>query len=275
MNDTLKDVYHLIGKDSRWFLYCTRLADLYPKKIDATTLGVIGYYCKQIDSIHWQEPKWLRGHDVVGFFKPLIKVNESMLYIKFLKIFEDCKHHSYQDIYDEFLLPHGKPYGNDKDTFMILVKKNLIEEDGKGLKGTKLYKITDFGKEILRIASVNNRVHRVLKHFTKFSDDAVWADIISTALTSEDYVSDDDPKIVNIMLDEILCPGSNMQQIGSHYFWCKQLVKCMKKSKEFYELLSSPEVVDHISKMAKEIPGFVQLDQMLKKTAKKIAKNVA
>ena len=265
LDDTLKDYTKFIGQDGRLFPYCIRLADICPEKVRSSRLfpSTIPFFTWRMETSYW-----LEGPDIVKFFRPMLKVNEHLLYIKFLKMFENGTRHTYLDVYNMFLQPRGKKFGNDKDTFIGLADRCMIEEDGK-IGHNKAYKITDFGREILRIASVNNRVHRVLRHYMKFKGDDVYVDLVSSALTNEDFTPDNDIDIVCKMLDELLVPGSDVQTIGSHYHWCNQLLKCLKTSEAFLELMQDKEVSEHIEEMGKKIPGFVKLKMAIDAVSRK------
>ena len=186
--------------------------------------------------------------DIVNF----VHVTHKLTYVKMLDFFRDGKSRSYRELCDK-LFP-TKCYGHDIDLFKHLLNKKMVAFVGN--KGRlKLYAITDFGRDILRIADANNVYYKPLRWFMIDNEDErttamLKADMDGTANT---YAETSTESILDL-LKAIFSKDSDITKICSRYRWFNQFVGLLKRSSSFYDACHKPEIEAWLVEQASSSP---------------------
>lgn len=190
---------------------------------------------------------------------------------RMLDVYRDGGEHHYDDVCKRL----GFYKGKDIDCWRSLVNRGLIEFSSKHSYGSKYYKITPFGQEILGIADANNICYRVLRWYKLDGDELIEA-MIKADLNGEDASNSQEPPMIIAMFDALLDPSSRIRQIGSAYRWMNKVISLIDRNDEFYEKATHPEVMAWIEsnkgKSAEYIAFFNKICKIQKKRAKKAAR---
>jgi hypothetical protein len=142
----------------------------YFKKIHDSTHAITGYPIQYLASL----------------YNKFLHLNKDMIYVKMLNVFNDGNPYSYIDVFNSVLKPQGKRKGYNIDQFKNLINEGYIQYSNVGNTGkTRYYKITDFGKSILEMASINNAAYRVIRHFTKCDNNDFIAKMIQEVFKTD------------------------------------------------------------------------------------------
>ena len=214
--------------------------------------------------------KYLYLHDMISLLN-LNRVNRNLLYIKMLKVFEDGNSYHYEDVWNNILKPNGIKFGNDKDTYNMLINKSMIVFDHYGSKQKKYYRITEFGKYILNISDINEDAYRIIRHFDKDPDlqreRIMNEDLMGIGESWNDLTEDSLTKMVGSIFT------GDIYKIKSNYYWINKIINCYKKVKDFRILFTDNirEFMNSIAKTNTEMSRFIELLNKIDHTLKKQA----
>ena len=188
--------------------------------------------------------------------------------MKMLKIYGDGNAHHYDET--RLKLFPNKPYGHDIDCWQSLKKRKLIELAYKGNHGKQFFKITDLGKEILKIISVNYAFYRIFRWF-KFDDQTKAIEhMVQADLQGEKSWEDQEPKVVIELLEAMFNPDSDMHKLGSCYRWMNIFMRTLATQANFYELVKNPEIMEWLENHKLQYPGIeIILKKINSKSLKK------
>lgn len=169
--------------------------------------------------------KYLHLCDMVGLLN-FIRVNRNLLYIKMLKVFENGNSYHYNDIWNHVLKPNDIKLGNDKDTYYMLINKNMIVFDHYGFRRKVYYHITEFGKYILNISNINEDVYHIIRHFDKDPDlqreKIMNEDLMGIGESWNDLTEDSLTKMINSVFT------GDIYKIKSNYYWINKIINCLQ-----------------------------------------------
>ena len=173
---------------------------------------------------------------------------------------------SYHEIYNIFLKPRGKPFGNDMTLFRAINANGLCKIHSIGKYKRKFYVPTDFGNLVLDIVKKNDVAYKVLRHYMKGIDDfEAYALTVDLDPSTMDDLS---PKSFVKMLDAIFNEDSDLHKIGSYSYWGEKLVSCVKNNENCFNMTNDPEVKAWLfSNMSN--PSVAFFSKILSKIAKK------
>lgn len=215
--------------------------------------------------------KYLYLRDMFSLLN-FIRVNRNLLYVKMLKVFEDGNSYHYEDIWNHVLKPKGIKLGNDKDTYNMLINKNMIVFDHYGPRRKMYYHITEFGKYILNISNINEDAYRIIRHFDKDPDlqreKIMNEDLMGIGESWNDLTEDSLIKMIGSVFT------GDIYKIKSNYYWINKIVNCYKKVEDFRILFTDNirTFMNNVAKSNIEMSKFVKL---LNKIDRKLKKQVA
>lgn len=202
----------------------------YFKKLHDSTHAITGYPIQYLASL----------------YNKFLHLNKDIVYIKMLNVFNDGNPYSYIDVFNSVLKPQGKRKGYNIDQFKNLINEGYIQYSNVGNTGkTRYYKITEFGKSILEIASINNAAYRVIRHFTKCDNNEFIAKMIQEDLEGGESWNDLSPETLIIMLKSIF--EGDIHKIGSHCYWMNKLIESYKKSNIIRNAINHEDVKSYIN----------------------------
>ena len=157
--------------------------------------------------------------------------------MKMLKIFADGNEHHYDDIW--LALFPDKNKGHDIDCFNGLKDNCFIEFSSKHAHGKMYYKITELGKEMLKICDVNQPYYRIFR-WIKFKGNNIYEAMMKADLQYGENTSMDlsDESMLDL-LKNIFDKTSKMRKIGSAYRWLNNVINAYKQNDQVYSLINS------------------------------------
>lgn len=170
----------------------------------------------------------------------LAHATKGQVTMKMLLIYADGNEHSWQEVSTK-LFPNNP--GKDIDCWRSLEERELITFSSKGKYGRKFYRITYFGREVLRVLDVNNVYFRVVRWF-KLDEDKIIPAMMKADLNGEESWKDTLPESIIALLEALFNPTSKMHKLGSCYRWMNNVVWLVKHSQEFFEKIVHPDVTD-------------------------------
>lgn len=188
----------------------------------------------------------------IGMSVPIFKyvyLTSNILYVQMLKVINSKESCSYNDVWQELLEPQGKPKGYDVESFKGLIKNKLIAIHHH--QRATYYEITPFGKTILKIAEINDKINNVLK-YSKSKD-----------INLEDYLITSG-QILDVV-KSIFDTKSDIQAIGSHGYWLNKLIEFLKNNEQFYNMFFN---CGAIKAYIDSHPNKLQMDAFKKVLAK-------
>lgn len=204
----------------------------------------------------------------VEHFSKYITRTTGNMYVKMLEVMSKAPC-SYYEIYDAVLKPKGIAFGNDSLSFFDMERRGLIELDHLGKYKRRYFRCTALGKEVVKAANANNVAYKVLRHFLKFKDDFdVY--LINISFNPE-TMNDVDASAIVAMLKAIFDDNSSLHEVGSHFYFCNQLIKCLKTNATFFELFNCPEVKTYLADNASN-EAVLKFNKIFSKICKKYAK---
>jgi hypothetical protein len=178
-----------------------------------------------------------------------MRLTSNILYVQMLKIINGKESCSYNDVWQELLKPQGKPKGCDVESFKGLIKNKLIAIHHH--QRATYYEITPFGKTILKIVEINDKINKVLQ-YSKSKD-----------INLEDYPIT--PGQILDIVKSIFDTNSDIQAIGSHGYWLNKLIEFLKNNEQFYNMFFN---CDAIKAYIDSHPNKLQMDAFKKVLAK-------
>ena len=191
--------------------------------------------------------------------------------MKMLAIYADGNEHCYRDCW-QTLFPQ-KSEGHDIDCWRSLENNGFIKFSSKHKYGRKYYIITGTGREMLAVCEVNYIYHRIARWFKIDEDDRAF-EMIRGDMAGEDASNDMNIESFITLLEELFNPMSKMHMLGSCFKFMDNVVKMTKTEPEFYEKVTSPEVMAWLNSH-KHYPGVEAYIKILAKIAKKQLKQAA
>ena len=170
----------------------------------------------------------------------LIHSTSSHMAMKMLQIFEDGHEHHYREIVEK-LFPE-KGYGHDLDCFRSLENRKMIKFSSKHSHGMKFYRITDFGREMLKVVKANQVYFRVARWF-KIKGEDICTAMMKADLNGEESWKDLLPETLITLLESLFNPASEIRLLGSAYRWMNNFMYLLKTNDEFYEKIDNPDVL--------------------------------
>ena len=243
---------------------------LAPKPISFDTLP------KLHEMSHTMGKKYHWGHvsvKNVGFTQAynLLHTTHGTVSTKMLALCQDGNEHHYRDICKQ-LFP-DKNVGHDIDCWNGLIKKGALKFSSKHKYRSMYYKITSFGQEILKIADINQSYFRIMRWY-KIDEDQMISEMMKADLNGEEAYKDQDPKTLVALLEQIFNPSSQLRTIGSAYRWMNNICNSLKKNKDFYEKMTSPEVMTWIHANKEKSNEVMKFFIFLSKAEKSLKKNL-
>ena len=170
----------------------------------------------------------------------LIHSTSGQVTMRMLQIFEDGHEHHYREIVEK-LFPE-KGYGHDIDCFRSLEKYKMIEFSSKHSHGRKFYRITNFGREMLKVVKANQVYFRVARWF-KIKGEDICTAMMKADLNGEESWKDLLPETLTALLESLFNPASEIRLLGSAYRWMNNFMYLLKTNDEFYEKIDNPDVL--------------------------------
>ena len=194
--------------------------------------------------------------------------------MKMLKCFEDGDALSYRYHVLPTVFP-GMPVGHDIDCFKGLINTKLIKFSHKGSHGLKLFKITDLGREVCKIADINNIFYRVVRWFKIDDEDEMIAAMMKADLNGEESYKDTMPETIIELLENLFNPESEMHKIGCCYRFMNNLINYLKRYDGLFEKFDVPEIDawlnEHVGKYH-GVDAFLKIFNQIKRKHQRINK---
>ena len=118
----------------------------------------------------------------------------------------------------------------------------MIEFSSKHSNGRKFYKITDFGREILKVVKANQVYFRVARWF-KIKGEDICTAMMKADLNGEESWKDLLPETLTALLESLFNPASEIRLLGSAYRWMNNFMYLLKTNDDFYEKINNPDVL--------------------------------
>ena len=179
----------------------------------------------------------------------VLRANMDMLYPRMLEVFEDGELHTYKEVWEK-TLKDLYPLGWNKGSFQNLGNSRFIREIDRGGPNRAIrYQITEHGREVLRIARMNQKVFRFLRHFKDKDKDDYFAAILKRELESGKATEDLTPAGV-LEAFEALCSEDNQGafKFGNYEVYERKLWKLVEETDVLDEMISDPVVLETCKK---------------------------
>lgn len=163
----------------------------------------------------------------------------SNVYIKYLKCYGDGNPHTYKEIHKK-IFPNAA-YGKDIDCWKTIRNSKFIEFESKGKYGIQFFKITDLGRELLKIVDANQVCQRILRWY-KIDDDKRESAMIEADLQGENTYLDLEPESFIAMFDALLDDNSELSRIGSRFRFLNKVMRAYATIDDFRAKASDPKV---------------------------------
>ena len=173
------------------------------------------------------------------------RYNMDMLYPRMLEIFEDGELHTYKEVWEK-TLKDLYPLGWNKGAFQNLGNSGFIREIDRGGPNRAIrYQIAEHGREVLRIARMNQKVFTFLRHFKDKDKDDYFAAILRRELESGEANEDLTPAGI-LRAFEALCSEEYREasQIGNYEVYEKRLWRLISKTNALDEIVMDPSVLE-------------------------------
>lgn len=194
------------------------------------------------------------------------------VYIKYLKCYGDGNLHTYKEIHKK-IFPN-EAYGKDIDCWKIIRNNKFITFDSKGRHGIQFFKITDLGRELLKIVDANQVCHKIFRWY-KIDDDKRESAMIEADLNGESSYLDLEPESFIAMFDALLDDNSELSRIGSRYRFLNKVMRAYATIDDFRVKASDPKVrswLEEKTKDADEMDSYKLFLKAITKIDKRIAK---
>lgn len=168
-----------------------------------------------------------------------------MLYPRMLEVFEDGELHTYKETWEK-TLKDLYPLGWNKGSFHNLGNSGFIKEIDRGGPNRAIrYQITEHGREVLRIARMNQKVFNFLRHFKDKDKDDYFAAIVRRELESGKANEDLTPAGI-LRAFEALCSEKAREawQVGNYEVYEKRLWNLISKTNALDEIVMDPSVLE-------------------------------
>ena len=171
--------------------------------------------------------------------KTLLSSTRGTITMKMLLVHEDGNEHHFNEMAKACNIPNG----NDIDCYRSLIDRGMIAFSSKHSRGSKYYKITDFGKFIIRIIKTNDVFYRCARWFKNQDEDSIYKNMLNSDVNTNECALDDiSAESVLNMVKALLDLSSDIHKIGSACKWMNTFMYLLKSSKEFYGYVDIPEV---------------------------------
>ena len=173
------------------------------------------------------------------------RCNMDMLYPRMLEVFEDGELHTYKETWEK-TLKDLYPLGWNKGSFHNLGNSGFIKEIDRGGPNRAIrYQITEHGREVLRIARMNQKVFNFLRHFKDKDKDDYFAAIVRRELESGKANEDLTPAGI-LRAFEALCSEKAREawQVGNYEVYEKRLWNLISKTNALDEIVMDPSVLE-------------------------------
>lgn len=173
------------------------------------------------------------------------RCNMDMLYPRMLEVFEDGELHTYKEVWEK-TLKGLYPLGWNKGSFQNLGNSRFIREIDRGGPNRAIrYQITEHGREVLRIARMNQKVFNFLRHFKDKDKDDYFAAIVKKELETGKAAEDLTPAGI-LKAFEALCSEEAREawQIGNYEVYEKRFWSLISKTNALDEIVMDPSVLE-------------------------------
>ena len=173
------------------------------------------------------------------------RCNMDMLYPRMLEVFEDGELHTYKEVWEK-TLKDLYPLGWNKGSFQNLGNSGFIKEIDRGGPNRAIrYQITEHGREVLRIARMNQKVFNFLRHFKDKDKDDYFAAILKKELETGKAAEDLTPAGI-LKAFEALCSEEAREawQIGNYEVYEKRLWSLISKTDAIDEIVLDPSILE-------------------------------
>ena len=154
-----------------------------------------------------------------------------MLYPRMLEVFEDGELHTYKEVWEK-TLKDLYPLGWNKGSFQNLGNSGFIKEIDRGGPNRAIrYQITEHGREVLRIARMNQKVFNFLRHFKDKDKDDYFSAILKKELESGKAAEDLTPLGILKAFEALYSEEAREAwQIGNYEVYEKRLWNLISKT---------------------------------------------
>lgn len=168
-----------------------------------------------------------------------------MLYPRMLEVFEDGELHTYKEVWEK-TLKGLYPLGWNKGSFQNLGNSGFIKEIDRGGPNRAIrYQITEHGREVIRIARMNQKVFSFLRHFKDKDKDDYFAAILKKELEVGESTKD---LTVDGLLKafEALCSDVTQEAnyLGNYVVYQNRLWNLISKTDAIDEIVMDPAVLE-------------------------------
>jgi len=174
----------------------------------------------------------------------VLRANMDMVYTRMIEVFKDGELHTYKEVWEKTM--KDLPLSRGRMSFQNVVRSGYIKEiDNGGNNRSIRYRITDLGREILKIARRNQKVFNFLRHFKDKDKDDYFAAILKKELESGKIAEDLTPEGI-LKAFEALCSEENQEayRLGNYEVYEKRLWRLIGETSALDEIVTDPVVLD-------------------------------
>lgn len=174
----------------------------------------------------------------------VIRCNMDMLYLRMIEVFEDGELHTYKEVWEKTM--KELPLSHGRMSFQNVVRSGYIKEIDRGGPNRAIrYHITEHGREVLRIARLNQRVFNFLRHFKDKDKDDYFAAIVKKELETGKAAEDLTPAGI-LKAFEALCSEETQEawQFGNYEVYERKLWKLIGETNALDEIVMDPSVLE-------------------------------